>query len=360
MVCLPAAGLRRRRAARWLIAVTTIACVDSVTSPSQARIEITPDRVDLYQSQSLPLTATVFDARGAISADGVTWTTALEAIANVSTDGEVFAVSPGETTITATSGSLSKSARVTVRRDSLPPVLDQVSIAPAVVDLSSGDGSVTITFRARDAESGISFNEVSGDPPVGPAQLRRYAEQCTQASGTTKDGAWQCVMRIHRYTTPGVWRALVWTHDFSILLFDSATVPFTVANPLPDTTPPVLTTLTFTNERTTFGGQESRIVVVGGADAESGILDVEFLLADGASPGVYSCGGQPPNQWDTQGKWTPAPEVTARCPVPLVASSTPVLRTLSARVRDARGNVREYSAEELQQAGFIAQIDIAK
>jgi hypothetical protein len=255
---------------------------------------------------------------------------------------------------------VSQSASVTVLRDSLPPTLDQVTIAPALVDLAAGDGAVTIRFRARDAESGISYTGVKGEPPNGPVQLTRYSDRCNLVSGTAKDGVWQCLMRIHRYTRPGVWRVGVTINDFGLLSFDTATVSFLVANPLPDATPPTLTTLTYTNERTTFNGQESRIVVLSGTDAESGILDIEFFLADGTSQGIYACGGAPPNQWDSQGRWQPAPEVAARCPVPLVQSTAPVIRTLSARVRDARGNVREYSSTDLQQAGFITQIDIAR
>ena len=343
-----------------MVVLAAIACADSGTAPSLSRIEITPSRVVLYESQSLALTATVFDARGAVAADVVSWTSVAPTIAQVSAEGLLFATSRGETTITATAGALSQSVRVTIMRDSVPPILDQVYIAPALVDLTAGDGKVTITFRARDAESGIRYNSVGGEPPDGPAQLVRYSDQCNLVSGTTKDGIWQCLMRIHRYTRPGVWRVRVAVYDFATWQFDTATVLFTVANPLPDAIPPTVTTLTYTDERTTVLGVENRIVVFSGADAESGILSIDFFLGDGSSQGIYGCGSQPPYQWDSQGTWHPASALTVRCPVPLVTSNVPVIRTVSARVRDARGNVREYSAADLRQAGFITQIDIAK
>ncbi len=343
-----------------MVMVAAIACADGGTAPPQSRIEVTPGSVAMYESQSLTLTATVFDSRGVVAADLVTWTSAHPTIAQVGQDGMLFAASRGETTITATAGALSKATRVTVLRDSVPPTLDQVTIAPALVDLAAGDGMVTITFRARDAESGIRFDDVNGAPPDGPVQLRKGSERCSLVSGTTRDGVWRCLMRIHRYTRPGVWLVSVFIYDFAALQFDSATVPFTVANPRPDATLPNVTALTYTDERTTIFGVENRIVVLSASDAESGILDLEFFLADGSSQGVYACWLQPPYQWGLQGTWHPAPELTARCQVPLVASNTPVIRTISARVRDARGNVREYSSADLQQAGFITQIDIAK
>jgi len=348
------------RAPLVLCLVSAIACGGDGTSPSLARIEISPDPVTAYEQQSLTLEAAVYDARGARVPDTVTWSSASPAVIQVDSLGHAFATGRGSTTITARTRRLARTVDVAISRDSVAPIVDQLVITPAVIDLSAGDATLSINFRARDAASGIKLVYTKGEPPDGPAQLRRYSDPCSRSTGSANDGVWHCRTRFHRFSRPGTWRVVAYAEDYGLMTFDSASTSLVVQNSRPDGVPPRLTGLTFTDERTTLNGAEHRILIVSGADAESGVLDVEFFLADGVRQGLYGCGGVPEQQWDSLGVWHPAPSVTARCPVPLVASSVPVIRALSARVRDARGNVREYTTDDLRRAGFITEIDIAR
>jgi hypothetical protein len=59
--------------------------------------------------------------------------------------------------------------------------------------------------------------------------------------------------------------------------------------------------------------------------------------------------------------WQPVATISNRCPVPLVASATPVLRTVGlVRLLDAQGHLQVMTRADLERAGFTTVIDIRK
>jgi hypothetical protein len=85
-------------------------------TPVATSITLSPDNVTLlHRDHLLQLSATVKDQNGATMASAtVTWTTSNAAVATVSSTGLVTSVENGTATITATSGSVSGTASVTV------------------------------------------------------------------------------------------------------------------------------------------------------------------------------------------------------------------------------------------------------
>jgi hypothetical protein len=222
---------------------------------------------------------------------------------------------------------------------------------------------LTVRIRARDAESGIRELLVRAvrDTTVWRWQLDVYCVP-TLESGTAADGTWRCALPFHRHSAPGAWRVQVrvadWTIPFSNV--DSSAVRLTVINARPDLTLPTLTELTFTTARTNHPQLgEVRDMVISASDTESGMLTAEFYLDDESGPGVYGCGAERPRA-DASG-WQPVRTISNRCPIALVTSQTPVLRTVSlVRLMDAHGNAREMNREALARAGFETVIDIRK
>jgi len=122
-----------------------------------ASVAVEPAAVTLRITQSRQLSATVRDASGhTLSGRSVTWSTSAPATANVSTDGLVTAVAPGEATVTATSEGKSGTAMVTV---TLVPVA-AVEVTPAHSTQYVGT-SITLEAVPRD-----SANNALTDRPV--------------------------------------------------------------------------------------------------------------------------------------------------------------------------------------------------
>lgn len=123
----------------------------TVTLVPAGNVTVAPTSLALTPGQAGALTATVTDANGQVLTNRpVSWTTSDAAVATVSQTGDVTAVAPGGATITATSGSKSGTAAVTV---SQVPVAN-VSVAPATLSLQQGQtGSLTAT--ATDAAGNV-------------------------------------------------------------------------------------------------------------------------------------------------------------------------------------------------------------
>lgn len=370
-----AQGIERHRTSRLIVGLTrgvllslvtlagSVACSPVGTEPPRSRLVIDPGSVSLYQGRADTLNATAYDDRGQVIDTYIAWSTANRQIAAVDSQGIVVANTPGQTTLTATTGLLTSTIRVTVRADSGKPQLRAIELSTPTVDLIGGDAVLSVLVRARDLESGVRFLDLSAKPSFGasPWPLTQYCMMELE-SGDSADGAWRCTLRFHRYTAPGPWRVVVFVSDWRAPLpnVDSSSVGFIVSNPRTDDTPPTLTELTFTEERVTEPPhEESRIMVISATDNESGMLTAEFFLDSDSVPGIYGCGAERPRPHPFP--WTPVASVSGRCPVPLVASATPVPRTVSlVRLTDARGNVRLVNTEELARGGFVTRIDVRK
>lgn len=122
---------------------TTVSVTVSAAPPNA--VIVSPSSVSLLITQRQQLTAVVTDAGGhTISGAPVTWSSNNSAVAAVGTTGLVIAILPGTATITATSGSVSGTASVTV---SLVPVR-KVSVTPDALSMIVGDQQqLTLTLQ---------------------------------------------------------------------------------------------------------------------------------------------------------------------------------------------------------------------
>jgi trimeric autotransporter adhesin len=125
-------------------AAHTTVSVTVAAAPPNAVI-VSPSSVSLLVTQRQQLTAVVTDAGGhTISGAPVTWSSNNSAVAAVGTTGLVIAILPGTATITATSGSVSGTASITV---SLVPVR-KVSVTPDALSMIVGDAQqLTLTLQ---------------------------------------------------------------------------------------------------------------------------------------------------------------------------------------------------------------------
>lgn len=99
----------------------------TVTARDVASVVVSPASVSMRVGVSAPLQAQALDAEGGVlTGRSVTWTSGNTAVATVSGTGVVTGVSPGATTITATSEGRSGQAAVTV---TLPPV-QTITVTP--------------------------------------------------------------------------------------------------------------------------------------------------------------------------------------------------------------------------------------
>jgi uncharacterized protein YjdB len=123
----------------------------TVTLLPVGSVAVSPSTLTLTPGQAGALAATVTDANGQVVTNRpVSWTTSDGAIATVSQTGDVTAVAPGSATITATSGSKSGAAVVTV---SQVPVAN-VTVSPSTLPLTQGQTG-TLTATATDAAGNV-------------------------------------------------------------------------------------------------------------------------------------------------------------------------------------------------------------
>jgi len=131
--------------------------------PVATSIEVTPSKAALAVGETQQFTATALDQFGSkMTGVAVTWTSGDEAIGTIGADGVFTAKAAGTTTITATAGSITRSATVTVTAEA--PVLAEIAITPAAATIRVGE-------------------------------TRGFATVCSDASGNTMPGvpvAWSC------------------------------------------------------------------------------------------------------------------------------------------------------------------------
>jgi Tol biopolymer transport system component len=139
--------------------------IEPLVGPTVA-VSVSPRTLSLVVGDGASVTARGTDARAQVTAASFSWSSADPSVATVrQLDGYVVAIAPGSTTVTATSGTLSATATVSVRPPD-PPVA--VSISP--VALSFIPGSVDrLVARAVDSTgrvANVSFEWASANPAV--------------------------------------------------------------------------------------------------------------------------------------------------------------------------------------------------
>ena len=150
------------------------ACGDGATEPTPTpsdpprptTVTVSPATAELTAlGATVQLSAEVRDQNGQVIAGAtVTWASSAAAVTTVSASGLVTAVANGSATITATSGSLSGSAMVSVAQ-----AVSAVAVAPDTATVLVGD-TLRLAATATDANgqvvAGVAFAWASGDTSV--------------------------------------------------------------------------------------------------------------------------------------------------------------------------------------------------
>lgn len=140
--------------------------VITVRQVAVASVSVSPSTTAIAAGQTVTLTATTLDASGnTLTGRIVGWSSSDNAIATVSSNGEVTGVSPGSATITASSEGQSGTATVTV---GAVPVAS-VTISPSQANVTVGQ-SVPLVATPQDASgqvlTGRAVSWSSGSPSV--------------------------------------------------------------------------------------------------------------------------------------------------------------------------------------------------
>ena len=140
---------------------------DPVDPPVATTVNVTPSTSQLASiGATVQLTATVLDQRGQPMASvAVTWGSSDGSVASVDGNGNVTAAANGSVTITATAGTASGTASVTVSQQ---PV--RVDVSPSTASLSSVGQTVQLAAEAFDANghaiTGLDFSWTSSNESV--------------------------------------------------------------------------------------------------------------------------------------------------------------------------------------------------
>lgn len=118
--------------------LAVVSCSSGTTDPSKnsptvADVELDQTSVSVTVGQSTQLSATVTDANGNSLDKSVKWTSSATTVATVSSSGMVSGISPGNATITASSGGHTATASVTVTPAKVTIVVNNQLVGPIQV-----------------------------------------------------------------------------------------------------------------------------------------------------------------------------------------------------------------------------------
>ncbi|MYG84758.1 MAG: hypothetical protein F4192_05690, partial [Gemmatimonadetes bacterium] len=137
-------------------------------APVATSITVAPSSHTLASiGATVQLTATVRDQNNnTMTGQAVTWTSSVTAVATVSGNGLVTAVSNGTTQITARSGNASGTANITVAE----PVPTRIAVTPSSHTLETIGATVQLTATVRDQRNNVMSGQTitwsSGDAAV--------------------------------------------------------------------------------------------------------------------------------------------------------------------------------------------------
>ncbi|MDE6562582.1 MAG: Ig-like domain-containing protein, partial [Muribaculaceae bacterium] len=167
--------------------VTATCKVTVIPTPVES-ITLSVDTLDLKKGETAILTATV--APEDATDKTVTWTSDNEEVATVDSEGKVTAIALGEATITATSGEVTATCKVTV----VPTPVESITLSNTSLNIVEGDkATLTVTITPDDAtdktvtwtSSDASVATVSANGEVTAVKVGTATITATSANGKT-------------------------------------------------------------------------------------------------------------------------------------------------------------------------------
>jgi hypothetical protein len=253
--------------------------------------------------------------------------------------------------------------------DTAPPQLIEMTISPAMVDVTAGPKTVIATVHVTDDLSGIDLT--SGNRIR--VQLRSPSGQSVGGAnvvqaGIALDGVYPINITIPRYAEPGIWNAFVFLRDnignsvtltTDVLAAAGFAHEVSVADLTPDLAAPTLTAISFSPSDIDVSGGDAAVTVdLGINDNVSGVTNlisgVDFTLT---SPSGQQRAQLPWIQFHLVTGTTTSGTWRATLIIPQYAE--PGTWTLTAlTVRDLAFNTRFYIATDLAVFGSARTLSI--
>ncbi len=183
-----------------------------------------------------------------------------------------------------------------ISADEEPPRIEELSIAPATVDVSGAATTVTVTARITDAQAGFVEGNFDVITSAGDWAGGIYFTAGNRVSGNEFDGVYEIELPVPRYGPPGTWRVACYLVDdagngracpvpsaFPAVAHET----FTVVNVGPvDLLAPVVTEIGITPGTLATPGMIA--VTVSISDDWSGIRDAQLHFFDPTNAAVGS------------------------------------------------------------------------
>jgi len=144
---------------------------------------------------------------------------------------------------------------VTSNPDTTPPRLTALGVSPSSVNTSSASATLTFTATLTDDLSGVASLQFELESPSGNQSRTAFATSSSRTSGTAQNGTYGFTVTMPQFSEPGTWTiGTAYLRDAignsrSLVTADLTAIgaPTTVnVTGSADTTPPRLTSLTFT------------------------------------------------------------------------------------------------------------------
>ena len=187
-----------------------LAVADTVALLGRAAaiLSVSPAAADLFEGDSLALTATALDAAGtALAGRGITWTSTNADVARVLSDGRVVAAGPGSATVRAATDTAHAAVQIEVTERPPQSALYPNQPPGAIVLLDYDTDFGQVTDPPWNLSTGTASLATVTDPtaPVNPAVVGRVLFQpgCCAAAGPAR---LETYTGAGRGTPPAGWR----------------------------------------------------------------------------------------------------------------------------------------------------------
>jgi hypothetical protein len=175
-----------------------------------------------------------------------------------------------------------------VSADEKAPLIEELTIAPASVDISGAAATVRVTARITDAQSGFTEGNFDVITPAGDWTGGIYFTAGHRVLGNEFDGVYEITLPVPRFGPPGTWRVACYLADSAgngraypsgTAFPTGAQAAFTVVNTgVADLLAPVVTAIGVTPG--TLATPGTIAVTVSISDDPSGIRDAQLYFYD--------------------------------------------------------------------------------